>query len=782
MKLIHKLILGFWTVILLSSITGYFAINYCKAVLEKSFIQSTESLAYEVLGGIEKNIYNRVELFRDYSLSTLVQKTVSSSNQDFEKINNIQAYINKTDKEWTSTSKKEISPFMQNLMNKMLSKELREKTAFFRKDYGYEVFGEVFVTNRYGANVAQTGKTSDYRQNDEVWWKSTERDGLYVGDVEYDESANIYSTDIGLKINDKNGNFIGVMKIVLNIKDIINFINEVKLLGIHKEHNTIRFKIITTDGKLIYSTEEGNNFLFLKDVSYLLPKVHLSNESVHQIVPSKGSRSKNERPVEILVSYAHSRGYKDFKGLDWILIVEQDAEELFAPVTALRNKILTVTLSVIIASMLVGFIISTYISKNFRKLRDAAGKIGRGDLDARIDIESNDEIGQLAKTFQKMTEDLKMTTVTSDRLTKEVTERKRVEAMVQVQLKRFNVLRFIDMTITASLDLKVTLNILTIQAITNLGIDAISVLLMNHKTQTLEHVASRGFRTTALKHTNLKLGNSYAGRAAQEQHIVNIPNLKEEPDAFKASKLFPKEDFISYFAVPLIAKGQVKGVLELFHRTPLDVKQDWLEFIENIANQAAIAIDNATLFKELVNAYDTTIEGWSRAMDLRDKETKGHTQRVTEMTVRIASELGIIDEDLVHIRRGALLHDMGKMGIPDSILFKPGKLTDEEWEIMKRHPEYAHDMLYPIEYLRSALDIPYYHHEKWDGTGYPRGLTGEDIPLAARIFAVVDVWDALISDRPYRSGWPEEKVLEHIRSLSGTHFDPKVVEMFFKMN
>ncbi|MEK7698439.1 MAG: HD domain-containing phosphohydrolase, partial [Nitrospirota bacterium] len=267
-----------------------------------------------------------------------------------------------------------------------------------------------------------------------------------------------------------------------------------------------------------------------------------------------------------------------------------------------------------------------------------------------------------------------------------------------------------------------------------------------------------------------------------------IPNLKEDPDGFVRSKPFADEDFITYFAVALIAKGEVKGVLELFHRSLLDIEPQWLEFLETVADQAAIAIDNAALFEklqssnvELTLAYDTTIEGWSRAMDMRDKETEGHTQRVTEMTLRIAQEMGIKEEEFVHIRRGGLLHDMGKLGVPDNILLKPGPLTEEEWGIMKRHPQLAYEMLYPIEYLRPALDIPYCHHEKWDGTGYPKGLKGEEIPLAARIFAVVDVWDALNSDRPYRPAWTREKVREHICSLSGTHFEPNVAEVFLKI-
>jgi HD-GYP domain-containing protein (c-di-GMP phosphodiesterase class II) len=165
-------------------------------------------------------------------------------------------------------------------------------------------------------------------------------------------------------------------------------------------------------------------------------------------------------------------------------------------------------------------------------------------------------------------------------------------------------------------------------------------------------------------------------------------------------------------------------------------------------------------------------------MDLRDKETEGHTQRVTEMTIYLAREMGIREKEIVHIRRGALLHDMGKMGVPDSVLLKPGPLTEDEWKIMKQHPVFAYVMLYPIEYLRPTIDIPYYHHEKWDGTGYPKGLKGEEIPLSARIFAIVDVWDALRSDRPYRKAWPKEKVSKHILSQSGTHFDPSLVRVF----
>ncbi|NNJ09575.1 HD-GYP domain-containing protein [Chloroflexales bacterium ZM16-3] len=232
----------------------------------------------------------------------------------------------------------------------------------------------------------------------------------------------------------------------------------------------------------------------------------------------------------------------------------------------------------------------------------------------------------------------------------------------------------------------------------------------------------------------------------------------------------------------------MKGVLEVFTRAPFHGVHDWHTTMELFTNQLAIALDNADMVErlqqshqELMHAYEATIEGWSRALDLRDKETEGHTLRVTDMVIRLARAMGVSDDDLLHIRRGALLHDIGKMGVPDQILLKPGPLTDEERAIMRMHPVYAYEMLSPITFLEQSLTIPYGHHERYDGSGYPRGLVGEQIPLAARIFAVVDVWDALCSDRPYRAGWPHEKVRAYIQEQSGKHFDPQVVTAFLRI-
>jgi len=367
----------------------------------------------------------------------------------------------------------------------------------------------------------------------------------------------------------------------------------------------------------------------------------------------------------------------------------------------------------------------------------------------------------------------------------DVTERQKAEAAVQRQLDRLAALRSIDTAISASLDLRLTLEIVLREVTGQLHADAAAVFLMNHQTHSLDYAAGRGFRSAAWPRVNLRLGQSYAGRVALERRRLVIPDLNQMPPPKALVAAFAAEGFRAYFGVPLMAKGQVAGVLEILHRAPLYPEEDWLDFMEALAGQTGIAIDNAALFTDLQRsnqdlslAYDATIEGWSRALDLRDHETEGHSQRVTELTLRLAEHMGLEQAQLINLRRGALLHDIGKMGVPDNVLLKPAPLSEDEWVAMRQHPSYAFELLAPIQYLRDALDIPYCHHERWDGRGYPRGLSGETIPLAARLFAVVDVWDALCSDRPGRPAWPPDKVRDYIRAEAGKHFDPDVVAAF----
>lgn len=354
-----------------------------------------------------------------------------------------------------------------------------------------------------------------------------------------------------------------------------------------------------------------------------------------------------------------------------------------------------------------------------------------------------------------------------------------------LRLQHLASLSEIDRTIASTFDLRVSLQIILKHVIEQLNVDAADVLVLNTHTQVLEYAAGSGFHSPEVERIRQPLGAGQAGRALFERKLIKITDVAASGAAFSHPELIKAEQAAAYFAMPLITKGRVMGVLEVLHRTPLDPNEEWLDFFRTLAGQAAIAIDNVHMFEslqqttdELELAYDATIEGWSHALDLRDKETEGHTQRVTGMTVELARSFGLSEADLVNVRWGALLHDIGKMGVPDGILLKPGALTDEEWVVMKRHPTLAYELLSPIRYLHGALDIPYCHHEWWDGSGYPHGLKGEEIPLAARIFAVVDVWDALVSDRPYRKAWSMEKARDHIQTGSGTHFDPQVVIKF----
>jgi PAS domain S-box-containing protein len=366
-------------------------------------------------------------------------------------------------------------------------------------------------------------------------------------------------------------------------------------------------------------------------------------------------------------------------------------------------------------------------------------------------------------------------------------ENARLNAKVEKHLKQLQALRQIDLAISGSLDLRITLNVLLDQLPIQMGVDAARIMLLNSHTLALECAAERGFRSDARSRAWAPLGQGCAGVVALERKTLYIPDLAAVQDKCARDQFFASEGFVSYYGAPLLNRGQIRGVIEICHRTRFDADEDRLEFLEALAGQAAIAIDNATLFDEmershleLTLAYEATLEGWARALELRDFETKGHSQRVTDLTVKLARALGVEDKDLTQIYRGALLHDIGKIAVPDKILLKPGPLTPEEWVIMRQHPIYAYELLSPIAYLRPALDIPLGHHERWDGGGYPRGLKGEDIPLAARIFAVVDVWDALGHDRPYRSAWPQDRIRAYLQEQAGAQFDPEVVEVFLE--
>lgn len=370
----------------------------------------------------------------------------------------------------------------------------------------------------------------------------------------------------------------------------------------------------------------------------------------------------------------------------------------------------------------------------------------------------------------------------------DITREKECETLAQAKDKRFGALRNIDAAIITSFDPRVTFDVILDQIITHLNVHAADILVFDPHSQLLRFAAGRGFITNTLQFTNLRVGEGYAGQAALERRTIHIPDLTQDLGELTRSPKFSQERFVAYFGVPLIARGQINGILEVMHRQPFQPDSDWMEFLQVLAGQVAIAIDNTSLLEELQRtnaelsmAYDATLESWSMALELRDEGTQGRHQQLADITIKIAQALRINDSELMHIRRGALLHDVGKIAIPDSILKKPGPLSEQEWDIVKQHPSYAYQLLSPIPNLKSAIDIPYCHHERWNGSGYPRGLKERQIPLSARIFAVIDVWDALQSEKPYRRAWSPVEALEYIQINSGILFDPAVVETFLQM-
>jgi response regulator RpfG family c-di-GMP phosphodiesterase len=366
--------------------------------------------------------------------------------------------------------------------------------------------------------------------------------------------------------------------------------------------------------------------------------------------------------------------------------------------------------------------------------------------------------------------------------------RMRLHGQTQRNLQRIAALHEIDTIIRSNLDLGVTLGVILEHVVQQLSVDAANVYLLDARSPYLQQTAGRGFKTWTSEHLRVRVGEGLVGRSALERQRVVGGSADFDQEVGERARMFREERIKQSYSVPLLSRGKVIGVLEVFSRTQFEPEKEWLDFLGNLAGQAALAVEDLRLLEslhhsnaELTLAYDETIEGWSRAMDLRDRETEGHTRRVTELTLELAQRMGLPDELIVHVRRGVMLHDVGKIGVPDNILHKPGPLTDPEMEIMRRHPRLAYELIAPIAYLQPALDIPYCHHEKWDGTGYPRGLKGDQIPLAARLFAAVDVYDALTSDRPYRRRWAKQKAISYILEQSGRHFDPQIVEVFVKL-
>ena len=383
--------------------------------------------------------------------------------------------------------------------------------------------------------------------------------------------------------------------------------------------------------------------------------------------------------------------------------------------------------------------------------------------------------------------DLELETLTaiSDILVPAI-ERGNLLQKVEKQLRHLESLHVIDQAITSNFDIQVVNKIILDQVCKELGGNAADILVLNKATNILENVGTTGFMDPMIRSIRVPLTTSVAGKVLLENKGYYINDLDRNPLWF-IRKNMQVENFKSFFAYPMAVKGETIGVMEVFLRKKFYPDRDWENFLEALATQAAVAYDSFRKYSELQRmqqnasaSFRTTLETWSRSLELHDIESQGHIHRVTNETIRLARELGMDESELPNIERGALLHDIGKIGIMDEILLKKGDLTEKDWEEIKRHPQIARDLLSNVKLLEDALDIPYSHHENWDGSGYPQGLKGEQIPLSARIFAVVDTFDAMTSTRPYRQAWSKSEAIQYLLDQKGKKFDPDVVDLFTK--
>ncbi len=395
MKISFKLMVSFIMIAAFIGIASTISINFSHESLSDSIGQSSLLVSSEIINHVDREIYNRIEEFELLSKDLLVQQTILFSNKEFETLGNVQEYIDKKDKEWVSSPKKEITPFMKQIIDNKLSDELRKSLMFFEEKYGYNVLGEIFVTNAYGANVAQTGKTTDYKQDDEDWWRMAKDKGLYVRDVEFDESAGVYSTDIGIRVEDDTKNFLGVIKVVLNIEEAINIIKEVE--GTAKYQNS-QFTLLNGKSEVIYSTK---GFGLFEDVSNYPFYGKIEGKSGY-FVSDKGTQDENEK----LFAYSRSEGYRDYKGLGWILILEHEKAEVLKEANELRDSLWVISTVVVGLALLMGIFASRTISRPLTKLKKFTEKVAAGNMDESIESSGNDEIHDLTSSFDFMVKSL----------------------------------------------------------------------------------------------------------------------------------------------------------------------------------------------------------------------------------------------------------------------------------------------------------------------------------------------------------------------------------------
>ncbi|MFH1996810.1 MAG: HAMP domain-containing protein [Candidatus Omnitrophota bacterium] len=391
-----KLFFCFLLVGALVVIAGNVSSFISQRTLEKTIGENLVFVTHEVLDSIDRDLLGRINEWTAYSKNMHLQNVLEESNKTFQMLDNPQKYIDKENRAWTAAGESEITPFMNNLITNPVSMDLKRRIGYYENVYGYKVFGEIFVTNKYGANVVQTGKTSDYEQGDEAWWAGAKKDGLYIGDITYDKSADVYSIDIGIRVDDQLGMFLGVMKVVFNLKEVISIIEQAKNKS---NYSTTESMLINKNGRVIYSSKTHS---VLDNIlqSGLFRNIQ---EEQGYFIASPDVLGE----IEKLFTYAHSDKGGHIKSLGWVLITEQETREIFSPVAKMKNITLFSTIGVMIIAILLGFAVSHSITQPLVHLRNAIDKVAKGDLKVEINVDSNDEFGSLAHSFNNMVTELR---------------------------------------------------------------------------------------------------------------------------------------------------------------------------------------------------------------------------------------------------------------------------------------------------------------------------------------------------------------------------------------
>ncbi len=553
MRIIHKFTLVILAVALLIWSVGYLAITKGQTVLQESIIATSQQIANDVLNNIDRNIYSRIEVLKEYSTHKILQDILFQSNSK-----DVSGY----------------SPEGKVLLERLYG-EIQGVNTFYKEEYGDELFTDVFVINKYGMTITESGPTSVVRHDKKDWWETVKDRGLFVSDFTDDSTKEINHLDIGIRINDKDGVFLGAIKGVLNISEAISILKELQKHALHKQHMTMGYLLINGLGDIVYSTEKQE---LSKDIlDKHISSIANNTQHLHNNFFSENSPGERER----LFIFAQSRGHRSLKGLGWTLIIGHDTEEIFAPVTSLRDRILLISLAITILLVLLGLYVSNSVCKSVTKLKNAAVEIGRGNMDVSINAESNDEIGQLSIAFKHMTEELQAAT-------KELKDKN----------QNLSILYKISSAITRTIDIDDLLTTI-LRTITEIDILHVErkggVFIING--ESMELVSHLGHDDDFLDlHTNMKIGECLCGLAAEKGEIIISKNCDgDSRHTIRPPGILPHGHII----IPFHARGTVIGVIYLYLEPDIYVDEDKISLLKSIANQIGIVVDNARLYKEI---------------------------------------------------------------------------------------------------------------------------------------------------------------------------------------